>query len=469
MRLRFPLYTKVMIWFFLNLVALSIASYVFFFTQVRLGLNWLIMGRAGDRIQGVSEIITDELNHTTGRSQWDEILKRFGRSYGVRFYLFHRDGHQLAGDPVELPRRVANVLAEHPKPPPPGARAGRVYPRFMERVDDPVRYWVGVRVPVMDSDGGSPLPVVLLAVSDSMSGSGLFLDFTPWITLGLGALAFSILFWLPLARSITNSIAQMTGATEQIAEGNFDIRVSDRRRDELGQLGQAINSMSMRLQGFIGGQKRFLGDVAHELCSPLARIQLALSILEQRADEAQCAAVEDMREEVQHMSSLVNELLSFSKTGLRGKEIELRMVALAEVARRVIARETGPSDAGRVQIQIPENLRALAEPDLLTRALANLIRNALHYGGDGPITISASVHGDSVALRVADSGPGVLEENLQQIFDPFFRLESSRSRETGGIGLGLAIVKTCVQACQGTVTARNRKPTGLEVEIRLLK
>jgi two-component system, OmpR family, sensor histidine kinase CpxA len=452
MRFRFPLSAKILLWFFLNLMLLGVGLYVFFHTQIRLGLNSLMMGRAGDRIQAVSEIITTELNSATGRSSWDDILKRFSDSYRIRFYLFHQDGHQLAGEPIQLPRKVANVVAER-RPP----RGEERYPKFMERMTGPVRYWVGVRVPVLDGSKTRTLPVTLLAVSDSLSGGGLFLDFKPWIMVGLCAVVFSVLFWLPMIRGITRSISQMTHATEQVAEGRFDVHVNDTRRDELGRLGGAINRMSSRLAGFVTGQKRFLGDVAHELCSPLARIQMALGILERHAD------VSDIREEVQEMSQLVNELLSFSKAGMREKEVQLKPVALAELARNVAAREAGD----RVQIEIAEDLTAAAEPGLLSRALANLVRNALRYGGDGPIVISAAAQNGHVILTVTDSGPGVPEENLQQIFDPFFRVETSRSRDTGGIGLGLAIVKTCIEACQGTVAARNQQPTGLQVEIRL--
>ena len=135
-------------------------------------------------------------------------------------------------------------------------------------------------------------------------------------------------------------------------------------------------------------------------------------------------------------------------------------------ARRVAAREAGAGD--KVQVQIADELAAMAEPDLLARALANLVRNALRYAGDaGPVLITAEPVEQGVALRVSDSGPGVPAGALQKIFDPFYRLEASRSRDTGGVGLGLAIVKTCVEACQGSVAASNRQPSGLQVEIRL--
>jgi two-component system, OmpR family, sensor histidine kinase CpxA len=465
MRIRFPLYAKILLWFFLNLAALGIAFYVFFQTQVKLGLNSLMMGRAGDRIQAVSEIIAGELNKSPGRAEADGILKRFSESYHVRFYLFQNNGRQVAGEPVELPRPVANVLAEQ-RGPPSGAGRGRApFTKFMERVNNPIRYWVGVRVAVTDGDGGHLLPATLLAVSDSMSGGGLFLDFKPWIEIGLAALIFSVLFWIPLVRGITRSISQMTHATAQMADGHFDAQVRARRSDELGRLGESINRMASRLSGFVTGQKRFLGDIAHELCSPIARIQVALGILEQQADERQKACVEDLREEVQQMSDLVNELLSFSKASLKQKEIALEPVALADLARRVVEREAA---GARIAIEANETHCALASPDLLERALGNVVRNAVRYAGHaGPITITSEATPSDVVLAVCDAGPGLPAEALDKIFDPFYRPESSRSRDTGGTGLGLTIVKTCVEACQGTVTVRNRQPSGLRVEMRL--
>jgi len=258
----------------------------------------------------------------------------------------------------------------------------------------------------------------------------------------------------------------MTRATEQISEGWFETRVNDRRGDELGRLGLAINRMAVRLAGFVTGQKRFLGDIAHELCSPLARIQVALGILEQRTDDKQQTYMHDLREEVEQMSRLVNELLSFSKAGLTPQAVQLEPVNLATTVQRVLEQEAVPTH--RLHVQVPDGLTVMAQPELLFRALANLIRNALRYADPaGPITITAERKDDTVIIGVADEGPGIPEESLPQVFDPFFRGEPSRSRTTGGTGLGLAIVKACVEACRGTVSAKNRKPRGLEVLMTL--
>ena len=481
MNIRFPLLPKILVWFFLNLLVLGAALYVVLKVQFRFGLDSLLAGAVGERVQAVSDLIAHELK-AKPVGEWNEVLANFGQAYKVQFALFRRDGTQVAGDSLTLPAEVLEKISQDRRGlgeglgrgPPPGkgprwpreATDAAPQARYLLRTEAPTRYWVGVSLPLTEPEASRPWPLTLLLASDSVTAGGLFFDRTPWVVVGFGALIFSVLFWIPLVRGVTRSLSQMTRATEQISQGRFDARVDERRGDELGRLGQAINRMAARLSGFVTGQKRFLGDTAHELCSPLARIQVALGILEQRADAQQKPYVDDLREEVEQMSRLVNDLLSFSKAGLTPQEVKLEPVNLAVTARRVLELEAAGN--AQVQLQIADGLAVLAQPDLLLRALANLVRNAVRYAGQaGPICVAASRNEDTVVVTVADQGPGISEASLQQIFDPFFRVESSRSRDTGGVGLGLAIVKTCVEACQGTVTARNRVPRGLEVQVAL--
>ncbi len=478
-RLRFPLLARILVWLGLNLALLAGVLFFVFQAQFQLGLDTLLAGRAGDRIQALSEVISGALRNQPA-SAWDEIVQNFSAAYKVPLALFSHDGTQLAGPPVSLPPEVLARVMERRGPgeglgrgPPPGrgprrgaVEAEPVRTRFSLHTSDPSRYWVGVRLPLPDPDVNRPWPVTLLIISDSLHAGGLFLDLRPWLFVALGALVFTVLFWLPLVRGVTRSLSQLTHATEQIAGGHFEVRVNSRRADELGRLAQSVNRMADRLAGFVHGQKRFLGDIAHELCSPLARMQMAVGILEQQGDPRLKASLEDLREEVEHMSSLVNELLLFSKAGLAPKTVALEPVPLAAVARRVLERENlGP---GQAEIQIAEDLHVLAQPELLTRALANLVRNAVRYAGPaGPVRLHAVAGPEEVRVVVADRGPGVPASELEKIFDPFYRGEPSRSRETGGIGLGLAIVKSCVEACGGGVSAANAQPTGLEVTLRL--
>lgn len=485
MRIRYPLLAKILTWFFLNLLLLAVAFFAVFKMQFRLGVDWLVAGSAGNRIQAVTELIHDEIKDQPV-SRWGAALDSFGKAYGVEFLIMRMDGSRVAGKDLPLPPEVTAKVSERRGPGMgmgpgmgqgrgPGGRGlrrgwegGQAEPqaRFVLRTDNPTRYWVGLHLPLTEPGTTPTRPLVMLLVSNSLTAGGLFVDFKPWFIAGAAALILSVLFWLPLVHSLTRSLSRMTDATQQIAEGRFDARVDDRRSDELGRLGEAINSMAARLSGFVAGQKRFLGDIAHELCSPLARIQMAVGILEQRADPKHQDSVADLREEVQEMSSLINELLSFTRAGLTAGEVRLEPVDLAAMAREVAARESAGS--GKVELEIPGDLRVLAEPKLLSRALANLVRNAVRYAGDaGPILLTASREGNEVTLVVADHGPGVAEASLKQIFDPFYRGEPSRSRETGGVGLGLAIVKTCIEACRGRVQAANRSPRGLEVRVVL--
>jgi two-component system sensor histidine kinase CpxA len=226
--------------------------------------------------------------------------------------------------------------------------------------------------------------------------------------------------------------------------------------------------MAIRLSGFVAGQKRFLGDIAHELCSPIARIQVALAILEQRADEKQKGQLQDLREEVEQMSNLVNELLSFTKASLGGAAVKLQTVAVHALLEKAIARESALGGGTEIKLNVAEDLRATADPDLLLRAFGNILRNAINYAGQaGPITIIAAGGAEFVEVTIEDCGPGIPNAAIAQVFDPFYRVDVSRARETGGVGLGLSIVKTCVESCGGTVRCENRAEGGLRVVTKL--
>ena len=576
----FPLPAKILACFFLNLVLIAAAGVYMAKGQFRFGLDSLLTGSSGERVQTISSLIVSELNGRK-RAEWPDILKRFADAYQVQIAAVQNDGTRIAGaisdppptvlkkliegnadrgrplqqdvrrprerpdgefrpdaaldgQPRNLPPREGQMRDGQPRdgdagiprrgfpprpgpngepprirgedsdapdegpPPRDGAQPLRIprpplgdgrppladqppregprlplpgggpnnFPKFIVRAGEPPMYWIGVRTPLPNETGRPGQPSTLLIVVPSLASGGLLLDVTPWFWVGAGVLAISVLLWLPLVRGITGSIRQMTGAAGQMAQGQFGSRVDTGRGDELGRLGESLNHMAGRLGEYVTGQKRFLGDIAHELCSPLARMEMALGILEQQAGEKQQGYVTDVREEVRHMSTLVNELLSFSKAGLRTKDLELRAVPLAELCAQAIAREAqGKSD---ITVNVDADVKVLADPDLLARAIGNILRNAVRYAGDaGPITVSAIVRGKNVSLAITDRGPGVAPETLHRLFDPFYRPETARTREGGGAGLGLAIVKSCVEACGGSVAVKNAQPRGLEVTMTL--
>ncbi len=506
MRIKLPLYAKILFWFFLNVIFLGVIFLVVARVQFRFGLDSLVAGPAGQNVDNVIQLMTAELRDSPG-NQWDTVLARFGETYHVKFYLF-RGPNQAGGEKVELPPEVREKMpnrrpgAEPQRRGPdagtdgPGVPAGppdfgppeRMNPeaaglrerppqKQMIHAGNPSRYWVFTPILLPDKqharppgpDGRIPmLPVTLLIASDTLSAGGLFFDVKPWVIGAIAVVIISVIFWFPPVRGITRAISQMTRATEKIAEGQFDVRSHVNRQDELGTLSDAINQMAVRLSGFVTGQKRFLGDIAHELCSPIARIQVALGILEQRANEAQAEHLQDLREEVEQMSSLVNELLSFSKASLAKASIKTKPISVWKLVDKTVSRECGGADDVQVKVDVPQDLEALGDPDLCLRALGNILRNAIRYAGKaGPITIFARRESEWAVIAVEDCGPGIPAEAIPQIFDPFFRVDTSRDRETGGVGLGLAIVKTCVESCGGKVGCENRVPSGLRVTVKL--
>ena len=381
------------------------------------------------------------------------------------------------GHPPPGPSDVPGQGADGPAGPPPHDTAPLATTRldkFMLVAGSPRLYWTGVYLgEVHRPTRGGPVPsVTLVLAATSLSGGGLFFDYKPWLGLGSALVLISILWWLPFVRGLTRSLTRMTDVAEEIARGQFRPAPPSPRRDELGRLGRALSHMSARLEGYVTGQKRFLGDTAHELLSPLARLEVALSILEQRMDSSgDRRYVESSLDEVRQMSRLVNDLLAYTKAGLRAQTAEVRPVLVAEIARQAVSREAAEQ---RITVDVPEDCRVCADPDLLLRALANGVRNALRYAGEGgPIAITAAPATQppdgKMDVSVVDHGPGVPPEAIDQLFDPFFRPEDARTRETGGTGLGLAIVKSCVEACGGSVSVRNRVPHGLELTFRLKK
>lgn len=195
-------------------------------------------------------------------------------------------------------------------------------------------------------------------------------------------------------------------------------------------------------------------------------VQFGLGAMEQRVAGGNRERVADVMDDVDHLTKLVNELLAFSRAEMRSNTVKLDRIELLPVAQAAVKREATP--AVEVDIQVDPGLQALASAELLTRALSNLLRNAIKYAdGTGPIELTATKSGDKVKLAVKDRGSGVPEDFLDRLFEPFFRPETSRDRDSGGVGLGLAIVKTCVDTCKGNVSAANRKPNGLAVSISL--
>ena len=488
MRLRFPLYGKVMFWFFVNLVLVAALAYGFVRMQFRVGMEWLLTGAATQRLEAMSEVITADLRERP-TAKWGEVLERYHAAHGATFAIFRNDARQIAGPPIDPPAALQEKLRERrgppnqrpPNPRPPRPRSEDSAPgekrepspqnppparlEFFLRAGDPANYFVGLHIGVRNEEAGDPRPVTLLIIADSITGGGLFFEPRLWLIFAAAAVVLSALVWLPIVGGITRAIRRVNTAARGISEGRFDVRVPEIRRDELGELGGSVNAMAAQLGELVERQRRLTADVAHELCSPIARMQRALGIIEQRATPEQTGYLQKLDGELQHMARLVEEVLSFSKTATLAALAAPEDFSLADLIAEVVAREA--ADA-RVENHIPPGLRIHTIHEALDRALSNILRNAVRYAAHaGPIEIHAHAAAAAVEITVRDHGPGVPAEALEKIFEPFYRPEAARQRTTGGTGLGLAIVKRCIEACHGTATAMPAAPSGLKIVIRL--
>lgn len=477
MKLRRSLSAKILATAFLNLLLLIVVFLVFARVQYQFEFSSFLLAPARDRIISLSRLIALNLEETP-RPSWNQVLQQYAGDLGTPVFLFDENGKQYDSATVTLPAAVtASILRQPfgktPERSDPRRAPGRLPrgpvsegPLFVVRAGNPVSYWIGVTIPISPPQPGPPRPGFLVWRFHSLWTNTSLFDYRAWGMVILSVILVCILCWLPLIRGLTKTISELTHATGRVAEGHFDITLPVKRQDELGQLSASIRQMTERLSGFVHGQRRFLSDVAHELSSPVARMQAGLGILEQRVQGPLHSYVVDTLEDLQHMAGLINGLLLFSKAQIAGSNLHLKPVNVADTVRQVVEREA--TSQSKIEMDIGEKLEVLANQEYLFRSLANVVRNAIRYAGSfGPIIISAKNGDRDVAITVADNGPGLPESELDRVFKPFYRPEFARQRETGGMGLGLAIVRNCVEACEGRVICRNRDPRGLEVEIRL--
>ncbi|MDP1586746.1 MAG: HAMP domain-containing sensor histidine kinase [Prosthecobacter sp.] len=465
-RLKLPLYGKILLWFLVNLAVLALFGYVYVSKLITPELEWLLSGPPGSKFEDLSASLSDQLIRKP-QSDWLDVLERYEDRRGVTFALFSADGQLVLGHAPDPPEEVRRRLIDkrraesRQRPQRPEATSQPPKPRFLLRSENPTRYWAGIHLDILYERGGLWHPLTMVMISSDVSAGGLLFNWTPWVVLFSCGILFSALLWLPVVRGITEAIRRTNDASKQIAAGQFDVRLSDHRGDELGELATSVNTMAAQLGDYVAQQRRITADVAHELCSPIARMQMALGVIEQRGTPEQATYLKKLDNELQHMARLVEEVLAFSKAETIPDRETPEDIDLRGLVQNVLAREA--PDNG-IKLEIGDvKLRSLR--NALDRGIGNVVRNAVRYACD--IEIHAKAENGRATIQVLDRGPGVPEEAVSRLFEPFYRPEAARGRGTGGSGLGLAITKRCIEACGGTVTARNREGGGLAVEISM--
>lgn len=398
--------------------------------------------------------LTGESVASRDRSATARELERIGSIVESQLYLFDENGEPIA--PSEPPAAAREVAAEVLET---GAD--------VRRDDEPSRY-LGVLVP------GERHVVVGVRPPQIGPWERFFSTDTLWIRILVIVLVAGLVSF-PLARYLTKPIQHVRAAAQRVAAGDLSVRVAPkigRRSDEVGMLAQDFDRMAERVEALVSAQGQLLRDVSHELRSPLARLSVGLEIARKHASDETKPGLDRMEREIERLNTLIGEVLAVSrlesKQTIEREEIDLSAL-VSEIVRDADFEAQSSGRSAALVSTVPARLRGDAE--ILRRAIENVVRNAVRFTDEKTrveVALSKVGNGNGkFRITVRDRGPGVPDEDLGSIFEPFYRVGTARDRKTGGTGVGLAITDRAVRAHGGNVSAVNAPGGGLEVTLEL--
>jgi signal transduction histidine kinase len=278
-----------------------------------------------------------------------------------------------------------------------------------------------------------------------------------------------------LTRHITSPILKLRKTANQLAEGNLSARVGDlpsHRKDELADLYLDFDHMAEQLESLMTSQQRLLTDISHELRSPLARLSVALGIAQRSSTSEGRPALLRIEREAERLNKLIGELLNLARLETGSHSFTRTEVDLLQLVQEVVSDARFEAGSRNRSVRLLSEFPCVVQGNaaLLRSAIENVIRNAVNFtpeGSDVEVALVEENEGNTALVHVRDHGPGVPEDALASIFQPFYRVDEARDRASGGIGLGLSITERAVRGHGGTVQACNAAEGGLIIEIRL--
>ncbi len=321
-------------------------------------------------------------------------------------------------------------------------------PRWMSRQDDQFIY-------ARTSDDGRYAWVGIVRQPFSP------FTFAPFYLIVLATVA--ALYWLVAAR-IASPLRRLTAVVDRFGQGDLAARspAPKKSKDEIANLGHSFNAMADRIQTLLVAERQLLQDVSHELRSPLARLTFEAEMVRKTTDRD--ASALRLRREIERLSSLVGTLIDMARMEGDPATVDMEDVPLNELLQNLAADCAVEAEANHCRISFTSSA-AVTVPgnaELLHRAFENVIRNAIRYSPpDGTVEIHLYRNEAQIKIAIRDHGPGIPENLIPRIFDPFFRADPSRDEATGGLGLGLAIARRAIRVHHGDITAENAHPGAL--------
>ncbi len=280
------------------------------------------------------------------------------------------------------------------------------------------------------------------------------------------AIAIALLGWT-LSAGIVSPLHRIADVVDRFGRGDLSARVASDRKDEIGNLARSFNAMADRIQTLVTAERRLLQDVSHELRSPLSRLSLAFELMKDAPFPE--AAANRVRREINRLSQLVATLLEVNRSEWDRSSRRTQPVPVGSLTEQIVDECGGEAEIRniRIETQLRSSTVVEGDPELLRRAIENVLRNAIRFAPPGSwVQVHVDDSDSRVKIHVRDYGPGVPEDLLVRIFDPFFRVDESRESAAGGIGLGLSIARRAVLLHQGEITASNAAP-GFQVTIAI--
>jgi two-component system, OmpR family, sensor histidine kinase CpxA len=276
-----------------------------------------------------------------------------------------------------------------------------------------------------------------------------------------------------LTRHLTVPVLRLREASQHLAAGDLSTRAGsgmEGRRDELGSLVRDFNAMAARIEELVSRQRQLIYEISHELRSPLARLSVALDLGRQRKGDD--PAFDHIEQDIERLNEMIERLLTIARLDVCAPPVAMTRFDLTALVSQITASAEFELQErnGKMRLSSEGEYFVEGNPELLHSALENVIRNAVRYTGSGnavDVRLEPAGTPNFVRIVVRDYGNGVPESELAKIFQPFYRVADDRNRESGGTGLGLAIADRVLRSHNGTISARNATPQGLEVEIRL--